>query len=85
MVFIGLPYSFSLFNRRLCYMIEMSRTTALEQWHDRFSGQRRRVQVQPFAAMGYLSDEPIESDLIEVGKLTLVILYGHEFRPGHTA
>jgi hypothetical protein len=35
--------------------------------------------------MGYLTDGPVESGLIEIGHLTIVILYAHEFRPGQHA
>ena len=41
------------------------------------------AQPRPLAALGYLANGPVTDGLIEVEKLTLVILYDELIRPGH--
>jgi hypothetical protein len=47
----------------------------LDQWRQRLGGRRRRrAQPRPLAALGYLANGPVFDGLIEVEKLTIVIL-----------
>lgn len=57
----------------------------LDQWRQRFGGKCRRTQPRPLAAMGYLLGGRVTDGLIEVEKLTIVLLYDEQIRPGHCA
>ena len=57
----------------------------LDQWRKRLGGQRRRVQPRSLAAVGFLADGPMIDGLIEVEKLTIVILCDELIRAGHCA
>lgn len=66
-------------------MISSVELTPLDQWRERFGGRRRRCQPRPLAALGYLTDGPVVDGLIEIEKLTLVLLYDDLIRPGQCA
>jgi hypothetical protein len=67
-------------------MIALSPTILLDQWRQRLGGRRcRRRQPRPLAAMGYLADGPLIDGLIEVEKLTIVLLYDEPICSGHCA
>ena len=57
----------------------------LDQWRRRFDGRRRRTEPRPIASMGCLTDGPVVDNLIEIEKLTLVLLYDDTIRSGHCA
>ena len=57
----------------------------MDQWRRRLGGRRRRTQPRPLAALGYLVNGPVIDGLIEVEKLTIVLLYDEPIRPGHCA
>ena len=58
----------------------------LDRWRQRLGGRRRRhVQPRPLAALGYLAGGPLIDGLVEIGKLTTVILYDEPIRPGYCA
>ena len=57
----------------------------LDQWRQRLGGRHRRSQPRPLAVMGYLTDEPVIDGLIEVEKLTLVLLYDDLIHPRQCA
>ena len=57
----------------------------LDQWRQRLGGQRRRTQLRPLAAMGYMANGHVNDGFIEVENLTLVLLYDEQIRPGHCA
>ena len=48
----------------------------------RLGGRRRRVHPRTVAALGYLTDGPIVDSLIEVEKLTMVLLYDEPIHSG---
>ena len=57
-------------------MIATLQPSPLDQWRQRFGGKRRRHRrPRPLAAMGYLVNGPVIEGLIEIEKLTLVVLY----------
>ena len=57
-------------------MISTVDLSPLNQWRKRFGGRRRRRdQPWPQAALGYLTDGPVVNGLIEIEKLTFVLLY----------
>jgi len=58
----------------------------LDQWRQRFGGRRRcNRRPRPLAAMGYLANGPTIGGLIEVEKLTIIILSDEPVRFGqHT-
>jgi hypothetical protein len=57
-------------------MISTVNLSPLDQWRERFGGKRRRRDLPwPQAALGYLTDGPIVDGLIEIEKLTIVLLY----------
>lgn len=58
----------------------------LDQWRTRFGG-RRRLQRQPrsLAALGYLTHGPILDGLVEIDRLTLVVLYDEPLSSGSLA
>lgn len=67
-------------------MIANSQPTPLDKWRDRFGGRQRRIDYsRRAAALGYLVHGPVENGLIEVGKLTLVVLYACQVRPWQRA
>ena len=57
----------------------------LDQWRQRLGGRRRRAQPRPLAAMGYMANGPVIDGLIEVEKLSLIILYDAQLHAGHFA
>ena len=67
-------------------MIATLQPAPLDQWRQRFGGRRRRNhRPRPLAALGYLANGPVIEGLIEVEKLTIVILYDEQIHPGHCA
>ena len=57
-------------------MIATLQPAPLDQWRQRFGGKRRQNRrPRPLAAMGYLANDPVIEGLIEIEKLTLVVLY----------
>jgi hypothetical protein len=66
-------------------MIPTSEPTPLDQWRERLGGRRRRAQPRPIAALGYLTDCSPVDGLIEVEKLTLVLLHDEPIRFGQCA
>ena len=66
-------------------MIATTQPTPLDQWRERLGGRRRRPQPRPIAALGYLTDCPIVDGLIEVEKLTMVLLHDEPIRFGQCA
>ena len=66
-------------------MIPTSEPTPLDQWRERLGGRRRRAQPRPIAALGYLTDCPTVDGLIEVEKLTMVLLHDEPIRFGQCA
>ena len=57
----------------------------LDQWRHRLGGRCRHAQSRPLAAMGYLTNGPVIDGLIEVERLTLIILFDEPLRTGHCA
>ena len=57
----------------------------LDLWRQRLGGRCRRTQPRPLAAMGYLLGGRATDGLIEVEKLTIVLVYDEQIRPGHCA
>ena len=57
----------------------------LDLWRQRLGGRCRRTEGRPLAAMGYLLGGRATDGLIEVEKLTIVILYDEQIRPGYCA
>jgi len=66
-------------------MIATSQPTPLDQWRHRLGGRRRRARPRPFAALGYLTDGPLADGLINVEKLTMVLLHDEPIRYGQCA
>ncbi len=66
-------------------MIPTSEPTPLDQWRERLGGRRRRAQPRPIVALGYLVDCPPVDGLIEVEKLTMVLLHDEPIRFGQCA
>ncbi len=66
-------------------MIATRQPTPLALWRRRFGGQRRQIEHPLHAALGYMAEGPVENNLIEVGKLTIVILYPCQIRSGLVA
>lgn len=66
-------------------MIATEQPTLLDQWRRRFGGRRRRIQPRPLAAMGYLTDGAVADGLVEVEKLTVVLVYDEPIRSGPCA
>jgi hypothetical protein len=66
-------------------MIPFTQLAPLDQWRERFRGRRRRTQLRPRAGLGYLIDDRPVDGLIEIEKLTLVLLYDESIRPGNCA
>ena len=66
-------------------MIVTSQPTPLDQWRQHLGRRHRRAQPRPLAAMGYLTDGPVIDGLVEIEKLTLVLLYDHLIRPDYCA
>jgi hypothetical protein len=61
-------------------------SSPLEQWRKRLGGRRRHhAQARPLAALGYLIDGPVPEGLVEIEKLTIILLYDEQLRPGHCA
>lgn len=57
-------------------MIITPDSSPLDQWRQRLGGRRRfHAQPRPMAALGYLANGPVTQGLIEIEKLTIVILY----------
>jgi len=57
-------------------MISTVDMSPLDQWRERFGGRRRRRdRPWPQAALGYLTDGPLVDGLIEIEKLTFVLLH----------
>ncbi len=63
-------------------MIATRQPPPLDPWRRRFGGQRRQIEHPRHAALGYMAEGPVENNLIEVGKLTIVILYPCQIRSG---
>ncbi len=58
----------------------------LDQWRHRLGGRRRgRAQPRPLAALGYLANGSVFDGLIEVEKLTIIILYDPHLSCGSNA
>jgi len=58
----------------------------LDRWRQRLGRRRRRhARPRPLAALGYLVNGPLIDDLVEIDKLTTVILYDDPIRPGYCA
>jgi hypothetical protein len=66
-------------------MIETLPATLLDQWRIRFGGRRRRITPRPLVALSYMTDCPVSDGLIEVEKLTLVLVYDEPIRGGTCA
>jgi hypothetical protein len=65
-------------------MIATLEPSPLDLWRHRLGGRRRsHTQPRPLAALGYLANGPVTNGLIEVEKLTLVLLYDAFNRPDH--
>jgi hypothetical protein len=57
-------------------MIATLQPAALDQWRQRFGGQRRgNCRPRPLAALGYLAHGPVLEGLIEIERLLLVVLH----------
>lgn len=63
-------------------MIAFSPPAPLEMWRKCLGGRRRRARPRPLAAMGYLVDGPVGDELVEIKRLTLVLLYDEPIRRG---
>jgi len=67
-------------------MIATLEPSPLDHWRHRLGGRsNRHAQPRPLAALGYLVNGPVTEGLIEIDKLTIVILYDEPIRPGHCA
>ena len=67
-------------------MIATLQPTPLDNWRRRFGGQQRRIDhPRRAAALGYMAHGPVENGLIEVGKLTLIVMYACQVRPWQRA
>ena len=61
-------------------------SSPLDQWRQRLGGRRHRhAHSRPLAALGYLANGPVIDGLIEVEKLTIVLLYTEQLHSGHCA
>jgi len=60
--------------------------SCLDQWRQMFHNRhRRRAQPRPVAAVGYLAHGPVIQGLIEIEKLTIVLLYDEPTDNGRLA
>jgi len=67
-------------------MVTTVSTNPMDVWRRRFGDRRRSIgSPRHAAALGYIADGPGENGLIEIGKLTLVILYACQIRPWQVA
>ena len=67
-------------------MILVRPPALLDKWRRSFGGGHCRIdRLRGAAALGYLERGPIENGLIELDKLTIVILYAHALRSGQNA
>ena len=67
-------------------MIATLQPTPLDMWRRRLGGRKHRMDhPHRAAALGYMAHGPVENGLIEVGELTLVILYACQVRPWQRA
>ena len=66
-------------------MIATLQPTPLDQWRHCLGDRRRRAQPRPIAATGYLIEGPAEDDLIEVERLTFILLYDEQIGSGPCA
>ena len=64
-------------------MIAVPSPSPLDQWRQRFAHPRRNLRPRRFAALSYLVNGPVLDSLVEIGKLTIVILYDEPVRAGH--
>jgi hypothetical protein len=64
----------------------MEPPSPLDLWRHHMGGRRhRRARPRPLAALGYLANGPVIEGLIEVEKLSLILLYDELIRPGQCA
>ncbi len=66
-------------------MIATVQPTPLDAWRRRFGGKRCRADSRHLAALSCLVSGPAIDGLIEVEKLTMVLLYDAVIRPDHYA
>ena len=67
-------------------MIATREPSPLDRWRHRLGGRRHRhAKPRPLAALGHLVNGPVIEGLVEIDKLTMVILYDEPIRPGHCA
>ena len=67
-------------------MIATLQPTLLDMWRRCFGGRQQRIDhPRRAAALGYMARGPVENGLIEVSKLTLVIMYVCQVRPWQRA
>lgn len=67
-------------------MIIASASSPLDQWRQRLGGRRCfHAQPRPMAALGYLADGPVIEGLIEIEKLTPVLLWDEPADKGRLA
>ena len=66
-------------------LIATLQPTPLDQWRHCLGGRRRRAQPRPIGAMGYLIKGPADDDLIEVERLTFILLYDQQIGSGPCA
>ncbi|MFH1265220.1 MAG: hypothetical protein ABIK89_05790 [Planctomycetota bacterium] len=61
------------------------KNSPLDRWRRCLGGRRRRANPRPLAALGYLAGGPVIDGLVEIDRLTTVILYDEPIRPGYCA
>ena len=66
-------------------MIATTDPTPLDQWRERFAHPRRDSRPRPLAALGYLVNGPVLDGLVEIDKLTVILLYDEQAGPGPCA
>jgi hypothetical protein len=66
-------------------MIATFESSLLDQWDQQLGGRRRRDHPRSLAALGYLVGGPVVEGLIEIEKLTIVILSDQPVRRGQCA
>ncbi len=63
-------------------MIHGPEPSPLDQWRQAVGCRRLPMQARPLAALGYLTDAPLVEGLVEIEKLTTILLYDEPIGSG---
>ena len=66
-------------------MIATTESPPLDRWRQRFAYPRRNLRPRPLAALGYLVNGPVLEGLVEIDKLTIILLYDEPVASGPCA